>query len=344
MSTKNHMGTQTGKFVFVSGINGGREVFFGRPIDEPYNDAMTIEGKSASFTPQGFLVVRPFVTLCSFPIKNPGCQIQHITNAEAINEINNLFNLSVTTISRANYPLTYRWIETAIYSFSNPNNFGFNGYNHNPGFNPSFNRNGAYGFGRGYNAYNNPFSSFYEGFTNSAEQFRRALFQSPQVTSTRELDKLTELEGDLTIEVGKITNQMAVKFNQLISRNNELTHYFESIQGFNIPLPTTNTVGGWCYLMNRLQISKNWARKNGKTPLVREINTLTKDGINGLNEIILEHCSSLDTLITETFSQYGITFEIYGDMSPFSSYTTPFSGTMENFDFANTPTYAGAGT
>jgi hypothetical protein len=333
MASKTTLGTQIGKFVFVSGLNGGREVFFGRPIDDAYADTLTIEGKSITFTPQGFMVVKPFVTLCTFPTKSSNVQIQQIQNPEALHEANNLYNTSVTTVTRANYPLTYRWIESAV-------NFGNNPYfAYGNGFNGTFGRTNNWS----YNAFNNPFSSFFEGFKTSAEQFRRALFQSPQVSSTRELDKLTELEGDLLIEIGKITNQVAVKFNQFVGRNTELAHYFESMQGFTIPLPTTNTMGGWCFLMNRLQIAKNWARRNGKTPLVREINTLTKDGFNGLNELILEHCSSLDTLITETFSQYGITFELHGEMSPFASYTAPFSGAIENYDATNTPTYAGAG-
>jgi hypothetical protein len=333
MATKSTLGTQIGKFVFVSGINGGREVFFGRPIDEPYADTLTIEGKSITFTPQGYMVVKPFVTLFTFPTKNANCQIQQIQNPEALHEANNLYNTSVTTITRANYPLTYRWIETSMNWFTN-NPWNFGGSNTN-GYARTLNT--------GYNPNANPFSSFFEGFKSSAEQFRRALFQSPQVSSTREMDKLTELEGDLVIEIGKITNQVAVKFNQFVGRNTELAHYFESMQGYTIPMPALNTMGGWCFLMNRLQIAKNWARRNGKTPLVREINTLTKDGINGLNELILEHCSSLDTLITETFSQYGITFELHGEMSPFASYTTPFSGTIENYDATNTPLYAGAG-
>lgn len=338
MATKTNLTTHTGKFVFVSGINGGREVFFGRPIDEPYGDAITVEGKSVSFTPQGIMVVRPFVTLCNFPTNTANVQIQQITNPEAINEVTNLFNMSVTTITRANYPLAFRWIETALYNFANNLNL-------TPGWNPNvLMPNALMSLSRSnLGAMSNPFSAFYEGFTNSAEQFRRALFQSPQVTSTRELDKLTELEGDLTIEVGKMTNQVAVKFNQLISRNNELTHYFEAIHGFAVPMPTTNAVGGWCYLMNRLALAKNWARKNGKTQLVREINVLTKDGINGLNEVILEHCSSLDTLITETFSQYGINFEIYGDLTPFANYTTSFAGPVESYNYASSPSYAGAG-
>jgi hypothetical protein len=333
MATKSTLGTQIGKFVFVSGINSGREVFFGRPIDEPYADTVSIEGKSITWTPQGIMVIKPFVTLCTFPTKNANCQIQQIQNPEALHEANNLFNTSVTTITRANYPLTYRWIESAMSWFTNTTPF-----------NAALNTNlYARPFNAGYAATANPFSSFFEGFKSSSEQFRRALFQSPQVSSTREMDKLTELEGDLLIEIGKITNQVAVKFNQFVGRNTELAHYLESMQGFTIPTPTTNTMSGWCFLMNRLQIAKNWARRNGKTPLVREINTLTKDGINGLNEIILEHCSSLDTLITETFSQYGITFELHGELSPFANYTAPYSGTIENYDATNTPLYAGAG-
>ena len=40
-----------------------------------------------------------------------------------------------------------------------------------------------------------------------------------------------------------------------------------------------------------------------------------------MNEVILEHCFSLDTLITDCFGQYGIAYEVYGDMSSFTSYT-----------------------
>jgi hypothetical protein len=328
--------TQTGKFVLVSGIHGGREVFLGRPIDQPYDNTLTIEGKSVCFTPQGVMLVRPFVTLCTFPTTNPNCSIQQITNTEATQEATSICSLSLTTLGRASYPLMYRWIESAIGGAAASALGPMNGYS-------------PYGMSRtgapkgGYNAWNNPFTSFYEGFAASAEQFRRALFQTPQVTSTRELDKLTELEGEITIEVGKITNQIAVKFNLMVSRANELAHYFEAIQGFGVPFSSTGTVGGWCYLMNRIQIAKNWARKTGKTPLVREINALTKEAINGLNEVILEHCSALDTLITETCTQHGIQFEVHGEMSPFASYTTPYSGTVESLEPAGIPAYAGAG-
>jgi hypothetical protein len=318
-----------GKFIFVSGLAGGREVFLGRAIDEPFSDQISIEGKPIAFTPQGFLVIRPFTTVVNFPIKDPNFQIQFITNQDAVEEINNIFRTSINTLSRTNFPLTYRWIETAIRRdgfFNTFPNWPANPFtSRTTGFNTT-------GFGS-----NNPFNSFFNGFVISAEQFRRALFTSPQVNTTKEMDKITELEGDMTIEIGKITNEIAVKFNHLINRESELTNYFEWVQGFNIPINAMNQIGGWLYLINRLQIAKNWARRNGKTPMVREINTLMKEGINRLNETILDHCGSLDTLITETCTQYGIHFELFGDMSPFMNYTTPFAGSFENYTFETTP-------
>lgn len=326
-----------GKFYLVSGFANGNEVFIGKAIDEPFADHLSIEGKTIGFTRQGFMNVKPFTTVLNVPFKDPNFQIQQIAHPEAINEANKIFTTAVTQILRSTYPYTYRWIETSLQRDSyNYNNFSNNNYNNN-GPNSFSQWSNRYAFGT-----SNPFFSFYEGFSSSAEHFRRILFQSPQVTTTREMDKVTELEGNLTIEIGKITNQIAVKFNQLVSRETELYQYFEAIQGFNIPIPTTNYLGGWIYLMTRMQMAKNWAQRSGKTPLVREVNGFTKDGITSLNEVILEHCTTLDTLITEACTQFGIALELYGDLSPFSSYTTPFTGAMETLD-ANTQHLVGAG-
>ena len=311
-----------GKFVFVTGTGGGREVFFGKTIDEPFSDQVSVEGKSIGWTPQGFLAVRPFTTVVNFPLKTPGFQIQTVTDQAVIEELTTIYRTAVNQITRTNFPLTFRWIESAL--------------SHEPFYGNSFNGTNSWRAAtartNGFNSFN-PFYSFYMGFANSTEQFRRALFTSPQVTTTKEMDKITELEGDLTIEIGKITNEIAVKCNQLINRDHELGHYFQWIQGFTVPVPPTNQIAGWLYLINRLQIAKTWARRNGKTTLVRETNTLVKEGINRLNETILEHCASLDTLITETCNQYGIQFENFGEMSPFANYTTPYSGTFEGFNY-----------
>ena len=71
--------------------------------------------------------------------------------------------------------------------------------------------------------------------------------------------------------------------------------------------------------------------------MVREINSFVREGIQNLNEVILEHASTLDTLIAETFSQYGIVAEIYGEMSPFMGYANPLAPIYEGQTWDNTP-------
>jgi hypothetical protein len=309
----------TGNLFFVSGVSNGREIFLGRAIDEPFEDTLTLEGKAIGFTPQGIMVVRPFATMVSFPWRDPNTPIQELTDPGAIREAQTLLASTIQQINRATHPLIWRWVESAVRRDFMPAVLG--------GIPPM--RLGSLP--------TNPFHTFFEGFKTSAEQFRRALILSPQVTTTRELDKLTALDGDLTIEIGKVTNQIAVSFNQVVARENELRIYLDSLQGGTLGMPTTGLLGGWVFLVNRLQMAKNWARRTGKTPFVREINDIIKTGITGLNEIILEHCSALDTLIAEAFSQYGITYELHGEISPFTSYTLPNAAAMETIEASSAP-------
>ena len=327
--TPNNTNTYTGKFIFISGIAGGREVFLGRAIDEPFNDQITLEGKPITWGTQGQLIIRPFTTRTNFAINDPNFQIQIITSQEVTTEINNIFNSSLNNITRWSYPLTYRWIESAMINTT----WGtwLNNNIHN-GHTPHHTTNWHF---------NTPFNQYFTGFQNSIEQFRRALFTSPQITTTTEMDKITELEGTLAIGFGKVTNEIATKFNGLVNRETELTSYFEWTQIQNFPFTATNFLTGWNFLNYRMNIAKSWARRNGKAPLVREINNLFKEAVKTLNEIILDHCSTLDTLITETCSQYGIPLEIFGEMSPFTDHTT-FTGTTEGFNIepaTGTPTF-----
>ena len=316
-----------GKHVFVSGISGGQEVFLGVATDEPEADLLTVEGKAISLTPQGFLAAKPFTTLVQFPIRDANCQIQQIPNPEAINECNKVLSTPVTQLSRTTFPLVHSWVESSIKQKALPT-WATNGYYFSSikGTPPS-----------------NPFLAFFEGFMATAEQFHRVLFQSPQVSSTTELNQLSELEGDLVTEIGKITNQIAVNFNQLIRNEPELTHHFETVEGgFSLPVVPSHALDGWLCLINRFEVAKNWTRRHGKVPIVREVNTLMKEGITRVNEVILDHCSALDILIAETCSQYGISLETQGEMSPFASYTTPYSGVVESAEVP-TPVLAGAG-
>ncbi len=75
-------------------------------------------------------------------------------------------------------------------------------------------------------------------------------------------------------------------------------------------------MSGWPYLYERMLLAKNWARRNGKAELVRQLNGLVKGGLFALNEVIMDHGNSLDTLITETFGQYGIAHEFDFELMP----------------------------
>jgi hypothetical protein len=308
MSTTNLPKAATGRLFFVSGITGGGEVFLGRALDEPQEEHLTLEGRSIHRGPEGTLVARPFNTIVRVFLLDSSYSVQLIAKPEVEEEAQRLLASPESGIARITHPYVYRWIEASFQEESIMSDV----------IQPKrADAPTAGGIGL-----SNPFFGFYEGFLTTAEQFRRILFHSRQVDSSRELDKVTELEGDLTIEIGKVTNQIAVRLNQIVAREPELSKFFEAFQGTGLSgTMGKNSMAGWLYLMNRLQVAKNWGRRQGKAPLVREVNGLVKDGIFGLNEIILDHCASLDTLITETFAQYGISFEIHGDLSAFAGYT-----------------------
>ncbi len=323
MTPNNTNNTFAGKYVFVSGIAGGREVFLGRAIDEPFQDQLSIEGKPIAFGVHGQMIVRPFVTRSNFAVNTPNIQIQVITTQEVINEITDILNGATTNLTRWNHPLAYRWIESTMCTPTfGANTSASSNWSHRSHFDPSM-----------LHPQNSPFTAFYVGFQKSVEQFRRALFTSPQVNTTTEMDKITELEGNLAIGVGKVTNEIAIKFNSLMNREVELTNYFEWTQSHSMPQVANNHMTGWTYLNQRLQIAKSWARRHGKAPLVREINNLYKEAVKTLNEIILDHSSTLDTLITETCSQYGIPFEVFGEMSPLSDINMSYAGKTEGYSY-----------
>ncbi len=320
MTTQNF----AGKYVLISGIAGGREVFLGKAIDEPFADQLMVEGKALTVSPQGYMTAKPFVTMCHFPMRDANCQIQQITTPEVLAECDRIHSMPVVHLNRSVYPMIYHWIDSSI---------------RREAF-PAWTQNGLTNQRNG-NMPSNPFSVFQDGFFNTAEQFHRALFQSPQVSNSRELDRLSELKGDFIIEVGKATNQIAVKFNQAISGAPELIRHLELIEGSFTNVPPTNMLASWTYLIQRFEIAKNWARRNNQPQLIREINVLAKEGITRVNEIILDRCTALDTLIAEACSQYGISHETIGEMSPFASFNAPYHKPAETIEAA--PAMAGGG-
>ncbi len=282
----------TGKYFLFSRSEG--EIFLGRAIDETLDGRLPLEGKSFCITSQGTFAAKPFRTRIDIAETDIPHRIEH---PDAIDEAEALLTRSVTIVHRTNFPLLFRWFQAGK----------------------------AAPAARTPVVVANPFAHIFRGFETNAELFRRALFAAPQVRSTRELDRLTELEGDLVIELGKVTNDVAVRFNAIVAGDVELTGFFEQLGAGGITV-TNGGVGGWTFAMARLFEAKSWARGRGKVHLVRDVNTLAKEGIGRMNDVLLEHAGALDTLITETFAQFGIEAETWGEISPFATYTMPMPG------------------
>jgi len=327
MST-NHNQNYSGSYFMVSGLNQGREVFIGKAVDEPFQGNVCLEGKVMGFTPQGFLVVRPFSTLANFPVEETNSPCQRITDPAVVTEATNLLNSSATQVHRVNYPLIHSWMDSCVKPEVISNWVTTN------------TQRAAWWA-------SNPWFNMMERFNAGAEHFHYALFMSPQVNSTEEMDKLTEVQGSLTIELGKIANRITVTFNQILARETHLTEYLQAFQGVNQFNPVASHSAGWLYLNQRLDISKVWARQMGKTALVREINEIMKEGFTQLNESILSHSNSLDTLIAETINLYGITPDMYTGVTTLTGIaTSPVMSPVETFE-PSTPhapqTFSGSG-
>ena len=286
----------TGKLFFISGLVAGREIFLGKAIDEPDPDHLILEGKVLTMRPRGRMVVRPFLTTTRVSLREPNISVQEISDPRAHEEARGLLTLTATHASRASYPFIVRWVELTLRPTAEASLSLEEGE-------PERNPVGA-----------DPFFSLYQGFLATAEEFRRILFRARQIETTRELDQVTELEGDLLIEIGKIANQAALKLNRILSDERELGEFLLAFQGPDLPLGHSRaSMSGWPYLFGRLSAARGWARRNGKAELVRDINALLKDAIFALNEVLLDHGNSLDTLVTETFGQYGLAIELPGE-------------------------------
>ncbi len=299
--------TLSGKYVLVTGIAGSREVFLGAAVGEPIQDLLPVEGKPLALTAEGALSARAFATLVRFPTRDPLCQIQRIAEPEAEREAHRILESPLAEIARSDCPLIWRWIQGAL------------GTRREAPAAPAA----------------SPFLAFHERFLLTTEQFQRALYHSPQVTTTRELDRLSELAGDFVIELGKASHAAAVKLNQIVAREVELAGFLELIEGrATATSAELRGMGGWLELIQRYESAKGWARRAGKTPLVRELNALVKEGLTRVQEVILDHCSALDTLIAETCNHYGIQLEHFGAVPPFAAVSSPSWSPAEGHESA----------
>ena len=277
----------------VSGLSEGAGVFVGRARAEPCDEQLTLEGKLVHVSAEGHVLVQPFASLVRFFLLDATYTVHHVGEAHVSGEISNLLEGRESVVSPGSQPFLHRWFLATCRRPAALSEVAERGFQH-------------------------PAYFFFEQFVVGAERFRRALYRSSQVSSVRELDKVSELEGNLLVEVGKVASRVAVKLNQLVGKEPELEKQLDAFYGDELdPRPA---IGGFAYLVERLQFVKDFARRTGRVSIVREINVFLKDSFFGLNEVVMEHKNSLDTLMTEMFNQYGITFDEEAVGRPFVSH------------------------
>ncbi len=285
--------TLLGQLFLVTGPGGGREVFLGSALGDDVGDRLRLEGKVLSMTPHGRLVVRPFPTTVTVRESDPSTTLHRLTDPQVVTEARSLLALAATHVNRGAVPNVHAWVSAALQSSSGA---------------PTADPGPAT---RGEVAHEGePFQTLYESLLATTEEFRRVLFRTRGVESTRELDRATELEGDLLIEVGRVANQVAVKLNATGRRVPALAAHLEAFGASGSDLGRRPSMAGWPDAFERVRIAKDWARRGGRAELVRELNTLIKDAVFAVHEVILDHGNALDTLITETFGQYGVRAEL----------------------------------
>jgi hypothetical protein len=281
-------GTETtGALYLVTARESGGRFFVGRAVESQDADRLVLEGKAVSpFAPDA-MTVQPFSTRALFPRDDPRFAIQRLDHPDAIDEGTRLLTLALSQASCTSFPLMFRWFQASLRERPAARRV------------PQLADTGAAAI------------HLSEGFRRGAAALRRALVQSPQVATPRELDKLTELEGDLAIETSKCSNAIAAGLNGLLAQENELAHFLDHL-GIDA-FPPSDTVGGWTLVAGRLQAAKAWALNRANTRLVRELDALSHEGFRRLADLILEHESALDTLVAETLGSYGIELELWDD-------------------------------
>ena len=275
-----------GALYLVSTRSTGGELFLGRACSDQEDGRLTLEGKSIGAFVGGVLSIPPFATRASFPFDDPRFALERLDHPDAIDEATRLLTLASPEASWTSFPLLVRWFHA---SFGEPA----------PHAGTSLAHTGAAGL------------HLDAGFRATAASFRRALIRSPQVATARELDKLVELEADLAIELGKCANAAAANLNGILARENELSHFLDHLG--TRPFAGSTEMGGWTLVSGRIQAAKAWALRHSNTALVRELATLLRDGFRKLSDIVLEHESALETLVSETLGSYGIELDTTPD-------------------------------
>ncbi|MFT5285316.1 MAG: hypothetical protein ACI8TQ_001478 [Planctomycetota bacterium] len=257
----------------------GKEFFLGRATGESDAQHLSLEGKALLPDDAGEMTVQPFATRAEYRMDDSNYRIQRVDHPDAVDEVTRVLTLAIAGITRDSFPLLARW-------FSNEA--------HKPSQEVT-------------SASTTPFQHLHTEFRESTARFRKAMILSPQVTSAHELDRLAELEGDMVIEIGKVTNRIATSLNRMLENENRLAHFLRRVgDPSQIATSKFNELSGWRLTSSRLSAAKNWAVSSAATELVRELSGLIQEGNGTIGKILLEHQGALDALASEAFGRYGI--------------------------------------
>lgn len=257
----------------------GKEFFMGRATGESDVNRLSLEGKALLPDGLGEMTVQPFATRADYFLDDSNYRIQRVDHPDAVDEVTRVLTLSIAAITRESFPLLARW-------FSGTSNELVSSAPHPLAA---------------------PFQHILVEFRESTSRFRRALILSPQVTSTMELDRLVELEGDLVIEIGKATAKIVTDLNRMLENENGLSHFLRRVGDTTGGARAgSDELAGWLLCAGRLTAAKNWAVSGAETELVRTLSSLIQEGNTRIGQVLLEHQAALDTLASEAFGRYGI--------------------------------------
>jgi len=268
-----------GALFLIAERSQGREYFLGRATGESDANRLSLEGKALLPDGTGEMTIQPFATRADYRLDDSNYRIQRVDHPDAVDEVTRVLTLAIAGITRESFPLLSRWFAGSSNELSSQAP-------------PSPTA---------------PFQHILTEFRECTFRLRRALILSPQVTATLELDRLVELEGDLTIEVGKITAKIVTELNLMLESENGLSHFLRRVGDTGgVGRGRTDELAGWQLCAGRLTAAKNWAVAGAETELVRTLSALIQEGNTRIGQVLLEHQAALDTLASEAFGRYGI--------------------------------------
>ena len=178
---------------------------------------------------------------------------------------------------------------------------------------PSASASGVAGFESAVAGVHDPIEALHLAFRRGAGELRQQLFgfhgeASALGAGTRELDRLVELEGDLSIELGKLTHRALAAFRAEVYAQPALAEELARPRATGAAGDgraaasedvEAGSLAGWSRLRLSIEHAVAWARRAGDAGLVRTLHRLHKEAVCVATELLLDHQNALDVLAAQ---------------------------------------------